>query len=150
MIIGQWLAHDSPTPDQSSTAYGFSACVWEQRVSADEKVGCAGWQASLVRSIALFVLHVYCNMPSSISTLWTPARSHWFRKWVQENTTWPSRMDVARLVPVALTCRQAGEYGTMHAHLRTVAVRLRPRVGWEAASSGLQSLECGQEAAKYR
>lgn len=84
MIIGQWLAHDSPTPDQFSIAYGFSACILEQRVSADEKVGCAGCQALLVRSIAPFVLRVYYHGPPSVSALWTLERGDWFRAWEQE------------------------------------------------------------------
>jgi hypothetical protein len=101
MIIGQWLAYDSPTPDQFLTAYGFSACNLELRVGADEKVGCAGYQALPVRSIALFVQHVYCTMPSSISTLWTLPGSNWFRAWEHEDAT--------RRSAGALTCRAVGE-----------------------------------------
>jgi hypothetical protein len=126
MIVGQWLAHGSPTPDHFSISYRFSACILERRVSADEKVGCAGYQALLERSIALFVRHVYYDGPSSLSMLWTLECSDWFRMREREDTSRSSGMDVARSVPVSLTCCQAGECGTMQAYPRSWACQRRP------------------------
>jgi hypothetical protein len=145
-MIGQWLAHDSPTPDQFSTAYGSSACILEQRVSADEKAGCAGYQALPVRSIAPFVLHVYYNVPPSMSTLWTLDRGHWFRKGEQNDTIRRVSSKSPRHAVQAcgcsllgsLTCRQTTEYGTMQACSKVAA---RPRNCVSAvASSALRSL----------
>jgi hypothetical protein len=116
-------------------------------VSADEKVGCAGYQALLARSIALFVRHVYYDGPSSLSMLWTLECGDWFRIREREDTLRPNGTDVARSVPVVLTCLQVGEYGTMQAYPRKLGARLRSRGDWAAGGSALHSLKCGQETA---